>query len=302
MSLQISGQSRAFGALVLAGIIWGSSDAATKVVLGSVPPITLALLRVCLALIICLSLSRKGPVIPLNRRRLPLLGLTGIAGALLLQNSGLQRIGAANSSMLQGAAPILVVLGAAVFLRESPGTARLAGVSVALAGVLAITFAGKGALTLFSAGDLYVLGSAACFATFVILGRQVFVEFGTIPALIATYVWALIFIAPLATFEVATKGIGPISSSTIVLVLFLGIGCSALSHSLWGYALLHIEASQAAVFDNMVPIVGVIVAALFLRERPTEWELMGGAIVVFGAWISSRPNRLREPELATFAV
>jgi drug/metabolite transporter (DMT)-like permease len=289
---------RAFGALALAGLIWGSSDVASKIALGAVPPITLALLRICLALLICWPLARRRPLSPLRSLRLPVLGLIGVAGALLLQNSGLERTAAANGSMLQGAAPILVILGAAVFLRESPGYARSAGVLTALAGVAAITLTGQHAFAIPGSGDLYVLGSAACFAAFVVLGRPVFVDFGTIPVLAATYAWAFVFLAPLATAEAATRGIGRLEPSTLGLLLFLGVGCSALAHTLWGYALRHLEASQAAVFDNLIPIVGIVAAALFLRERPTGWELAGGALVILGAWIASRP-RHADPPLAT---
>src|SRR5437870_249529 len=72
-----SPQLRAFGALALAGLIWGSSDVASKVALGAVPPITLAVLRICLALLICWPLARRRPVSPLQSTRLPLLGLIG---------------------------------------------------------------------------------------------------------------------------------------------------------------------------------------------------------------------------------
>jgi drug/metabolite transporter (DMT)-like permease len=193
--------------------------------------------------------------------------------------------------------PILVVLGAAVFLRESPGWSRLAGVLTALVGISAITLMGEHAFVMPSVGDLYVIGSAACFAAFVIIGRPVFVAFGTIPTLAATYSWAFVFLAPLAGIELATKGIGPVAPATMGLLLFLGVGCSALAHSLWGYALRHLEASQAAVFDNAVPIVGILAATLFLRERPTGVELIGGALVMVGAWLASRPNRTEPPVL-----
>ena len=72
------------------------------------------------------------------------------------------------------------------------------------------------------------------------------------------------------------------------LVLYLGAGYSALTYGLWGYALRHLEASQAGVFDNVLPVVGVAAGLLVLRERPIIWHLAGGALVIAGVWLTSR--------------
>lgn len=281
---------RAAAALGFAGLVWGTSDVASKVALDTVSPMMLAFLRVCLAAAICWCFARRRRLPSLLSGRLALLGLVGVAGALLLQNAGLERTDAANGSMLQGAAPILVVIGAAAFLRESPGFSRWTGVSIALVGVAAITLSSSGTLTvgISSNGDVLVLGSAVCFATFVIVGRPVFVAFGTLPVLAAAYTWAFVFMAPVASIELAKNGMDLPGFDTLGLILFLGLACSAAAHALWGYALRHIDASQAAVFDNVIPIVGVVSAAVFLQERPSSWELLGGGLVIVGAVLASR--------------
>lgn len=41
-------------------------------------------------------------------------------------------------------------------------------------------------------------------------------------------------------------------------------------------------------FVNLVPVVGVLSAALFLGEAPTPGQLAGGARVLFGVWLTVR--------------
>ncbi|MCC6793358.1 MAG: DMT family transporter [Thermomicrobiales bacterium] len=281
---------RPVAALLLAGLLWGTSDVAGKTALDGIPPITLAMVRFAVAAAVLWPLAlRNGGARP-RGSRIALMGLLGIASAFLLQNAGLQRTDAANASMLQGAAPILVVLGASILLRETLGRTRLYGTAIALAGVVAITVTGRHGIGEPGAGDLCALGSAACFAAFILIGRPVFAAYGTVAVLAGAVGWSMVILAPLSVIELASGQVTAIGAETIGLVLYLGIGCSALTYLLWGYALSHMEAGQAAVFDNMVPIIGLIAAAVLLNERPTHWQIAGGLLVVLGAWITSLSN------------
>src|SRR3712207_3572869 len=76
---------------------------------------------------------RGGPRAPI-RITAPL-GLLGVALTFLLQNQGLARTSATNASLLQGAAPVLTLLLAAVVLGERLGVRRVAAVTAAMAGV-----------------------------------------------------------------------------------------------------------------------------------------------------------------------
>ena len=71
-------------------------------------------------------------------------------------------------------------------------------------------------------------------------------------------------------------------------VFYLGVGCSALTYGLWGYALCHLEAARAAVFDALIPVVGILTAVVVLREAPTIWQLAGGALVAAAVWTAAR--------------
>jgi drug/metabolite transporter (DMT)-like permease len=255
-------------------------------------PVTLSALRFLVAMLVLWPLAARGARPSFRDGRVILLGGVGVAGAFLLQNTGLGQTSATNASILQAAAPVLTLAGAAVFLRESLDWQRIAGTLVALAGVAAITLRGQDGLTGVGRGELYIVGSAACFAAFVLIGRGLFSEYAVIPVLATSLTWAFALVAPFALADLVVKGGGTWEPEILILVLYLGAGCSALTYSLWGYALRHIEASRAAVFDNIVPVVGVAAAATLLQEQPSPSAVLGGLLVVGGAWLVTREHRV----------
>ena len=60
-----------------------------------------------------------------------------------------------------------------------------------------------------------------------------------------------------------------------------GRGLGALPIFLWTYALRHVPASAAALYINLVPVVGLVSALLF-GERVGAVQLVGGALAVVG--------------------
>ena len=91
---------------------------------------------------------------------------------------------------------------------------------------------------------------------------------------------------PLAVAETWVAGPPSIHLEDGALVAYLGVGCSALTYVLWGYALRNIEAGRAAIFDSLIPVVGVATAVLVLQEAPLAWHLIGGMLVVAGVWLA----------------
>lgn len=282
-------------ALVLASLLWGSADVAGKLALSAFPPATLAALRFAVALAILWPLARwRGGMRAPARAAAPL-GLLGVALTFLLQNLGLDRTTATNASLLQGASPIMILVLAALFLGERLGARRIVAVGAAIAGVAVVTLPGREAVRAPGLGDLLVLASTVCFAAFVVLGRKAFPTYGMLPVLTGMAAWGTAALIPLAVIESSRAIPSAISPGQVALVLYLGAGCSALTYALWGYALRHVEAGQAATFDSLIPIVGVVTAALVLRETPRAWHLFGGMLVLGAVWMTVTERRTAAP-------
>jgi drug/metabolite transporter (DMT)-like permease len=64
-----------------------------------------------------------------------------------------------------------------------------------------------------------------------------------------------------------------------VLLLYLGLGCTAVNFALWYYGLKHTSAAAASAFQYMIPPTSVAVAALTLHE-PISAALVAGTVLI----------------------
>jgi drug/metabolite transporter (DMT)-like permease len=81
--------------------------------------------------------------------------------------------------------------------------------------------------------------------------------------------------------------LGSIGAREILLLLALGLACTALAHTLFIASLRAITAHTAATVAALEPVYGTALAALLLGEVPTARTLAGGALVVGAALLAT---------------
>jgi len=281
-----------------ATVFWGASFIATKMALREITPLSVVVLRFALGVAVLLALlAWRREARMAERRHLPwllLLGLNGITVHQLLQSTGLLTTTATNSGWMVALIPIFTAVLARLWLRESFGARKVAGLLVASFGAALIVGRGNVSTELFrraTPGDGLVLLSAANWALFTILSKRVIGRYT--PAVMMAHVMTFGWLAslPLYAFEGGWRDVPALSSTAWGAVLFLGIGCSGLAYAFWYDALARTEASSLASFQYFQPIVTVAVAAAVLGE-PVTWPVAaGGAAILLGVWLVNRRPR-----------
>ena len=295
-------------AVVGANALWGTSFVASQLALDRVPPLTLACLRVAIALAILWPLSHRAGDRPAFGRAPALLGLTGVALFSLLGNVGLRHADATDAALLHGAVPVLTALLAVPVLGERLGARRLTGALASLGGVAVIVSLGPGpGLGAAALGNALLLGSALSVAAYLVLGRRCFASSALLPLLTGSTAFGLLVLLPAAAVELAVVGAEPPTPRDLLLLLYLGAGCSALAFVFRAHGLRHLEAGQVAAYGNLKLPVGVTLAAVLLGESLSVGQLGGGALVLAGVWLaptdgmSERPAAPRRSPLAIAA-
>ena len=74
----------------------------------------------------------------------------------------------------------------------------------------------------------------------------------------------------------------------LVLLLVLGVACTALAHTLFVASLAVVSGHAASVVAALEPVYGIALAAWLLGERPTAGMLAGCALLVAAAVVASR--------------
>jgi drug/metabolite transporter (DMT)-like permease len=86
----------------------------------------------------------------------------------------------------------------------------------------------------------------------------------------------------------APWALGTIGGREILLLLVLGLGCTALAHTLFIASLRVVSAHRASVVAALEPVYGIVLAVLLLGEIPSVRVIAGGALIVGAAVVASR--------------
>ena len=98
----------------------------------------------------------------------------------------------------------------------------------------------------------------------------------------------------------APWALGAIGAREIMLLMALGLLCTALAHTLFIAALAAVTAHTASVIAALEPVYGIALAVALLGEVPGPRTLAGGTLIVAAAVLATRRASLatvgwREP-------
>lgn len=274
----------AIAAIVL---IWGSNFVVMKWGLRGLSPMLLGALRFAVAGLALLVL-RRGP--PLPWRFLVAYGLAQGLGQFGLLFMGLQLgMTAGMASVVMQTQAFFTLLLAAPLLGERTRPRQWLGLTVALAGLVAIAAAhgeGPGQMTLI--GFLLTLGAGLMWAVSNIVGRLAVRHSDYDP--LAFIAWSsLVPVLPFLALDAWQQGpaatlaqLRGLSGPTALSVLYLGLLATLLAYSLWTRLLKRHAPSQVTPWSLLVPVVGLAAAAAAFGERPLPLQWLGSGAVLLG--------------------
>lgn len=281
-------------ALVGANVIWGTTFVATKPLLDRIPPVTIACGRFAIALLILLPLLSWSHQRPILNRTTALMGFVGVLLVYVCQNLGLAYTEAANGALIHGGIPAFTAIIAAAALGERLDRSRVAGLGLSCVGVMLIVLRGSGVdLGVSALGDGLVFLSALGLAWYLVLGRRAFPEGSSLALVGGVATFGFLYLLPASSVELMARGMEVPTGRDIAALIYLGAAASALAFVLWAYGLKYLEAGQAANFSNLNPFVGVVVAALLLKETVSMTQIVGGLLILGGVWLTARTSQPR---------
>lgn len=287
--------------LVLAAIVftvlaWASAFIVIRGVAPEIGGGALALGRLvvgALALGVIVLIARAW-VRPTGREWL-LLVLHGIAwfGAYnVTLNLAEATLDAGTTAMIVNVGPLLIALGAGLFLGEGVPRWLLIGAGVAFAGVILIGAGmslGTGGAAIDIAGVLWALASAITYAIGVLVQKPIVRR---IPAAQVAFLGCAIgMVACLPFLGQLIDEAARASAAAIAGTVYLGVVPTALAFTTWGYALARMPAGQLGVSTYIVPPLAVLAGWAVFGEVPTALAIIGGVLCLAGVAISRRRER-----------
>ena len=269
-------------------IAWGVIFVVIKVGLHDMPPFLLAGLRFALVAFPAI-LFIKPPKVPL--RWLLAYGMTISFGqfAFLFLAIKLGMPAGIASLVIQAQAFFTILLGA-VLLSEKLKWNHIAGILLASAGMLVLAEAGmadqRGGITAVTL--LLTLAAALSWALGNITNK-VIMRNSQVPVM-SLVVWsALIPVLPFLACSWLYDGSSAMISSlinidatTIVSLIYLAFIATIVGYAIWGSLLKRYETWRVAPLALLVPVVGIISAALLLDESLSLMQMVGAGIIIAG--------------------
>jgi drug/metabolite transporter (DMT)-like permease len=287
-------RTAALAAIVLLMIIWGTTYIITKIAIREVPPLTLAALRFLITALVLLPFAIAAGGLKRLPRPLPVfdivaMALTGFVLYYAFFNYALEYGSASQGALIQALIPVGVAITAVIVLKEKLSKMRTAGIALAVLGVAMIVLAGKSD----SASPNPVLGAVLMLFSVVVwsiytvqVKRLADVEPTVLLTAIAT-VGTLIQL-PLVAFELMRRPEPlAITAQGWASVVFLGAIASGFGLLVYNRALRLLDASLVGTYINLVPIIGVVSAVLFLGEALEGWQIVGSVLALVGVWLAS---------------
>lgn len=198
---------------------------------------------------------------------------------------------AGTTAMVVNIGPILIALGAGLFLGEGIPRWLAIGAGVAFLGVVLIGISTGVSGLGDPLGLLWALVAAVTYAIGVLCQKPALKR---LPARQVTFLGAVI--GALACSPFAGQLVHDLSRAPVASILgavYLGAVPTALAFSTWAYALSRMPAGQLGVTTYVVPTIVVIFAFLFFGEIPGVLAIVGGVVCLVGVALSRRRPRVR---------
>jgi drug/metabolite transporter (DMT)-like permease len=260
--------------LAAAVLLWGTSFVATKAALTGFGPLVVVGIRMMLA---STMMTVLWPRLPSPRRRggdwkaLLVLAAMWPCVYFVLEGNALQLTTASQAGTISALVPLLVAVGARVFLAEHLARQAIAGLAISMAGVFALSVGGPAesaapnpalgnalevlAMVCYAVSTLTLKSLVGRYNSWLLTGLQCLAgAIAFLPALLLT---------PIHVWQTAPP-------EAWAGVLYLGVLVTLVPSGLYNVAVSRMPAGRAAMAINLVPVVALI----------SGWAIQGDSLSV----------------------
>jgi drug/metabolite transporter (DMT)-like permease len=292
--------------LVLVNLMWAFQYTGARIATRKLGPITVTLLPMAMAtfLLSLLLLSRRGREggevagkrSSFGRQLLGfiILGIVGCFVGQFCLTTGVKLSLASNASVITLVIPVLTAVLATLLVGEK--MSRLLWISFALAilGVLLVSdvdwrtvhiFRGK-----YLAGNAVILVGCFGSAFYNAFSKRLLRTFTPLEVLVYSYMIAdvALFLAMLAREPLSRQQLASLGFAVWLSLGLIAFLCLTSAMLLFFWVIKRIDLTQAALSIYLLPVFGVLISTVTLKEK-IRWQLVAGGMLVFvGAFLATK--------------
>jgi drug/metabolite transporter (DMT)-like permease len=287
-----------YAALIGVQIFFGSLPVIGKVVLKVIPAFGLVGFRVGItALAFVVVQAWRGRFWLRDSAdywRLAVLSLFGVTFNQLLFISGLSLTKASNTSLLAATIPIFTLTVSSVLGIEMLRGIKVVGIIVACVGVLLLidprnaSFSSQTTL-----GDLLIVANSLSYGIYVATSKSVITRNGAFRSMMWVFVFAAAICLPVGMWSMSSVDLNTVSPVVWALILYIAIAATAAPYLLNAWALARVNPSTVAVYIYLQPLIGFLLAVIFLGESIDVKFVVAATLVFLGVFLATWRRRMQ---------
>lgn len=271
------------------GAIWGSSFLFIRVGLDAFAPGLVTFVRIVFgAAMLWLVPAARQPVGREDRSRVILISVLWVAIPFTLFPLAEQHIASGLTGLINGALPIFAGTIGASMLRRLPARLQVLGLAVGFVGIAAIAVPTIGEGSSEALGVLFALLGVACYGVAINVAAPVTQRYGALPTMARMLAWASLWTAPFGLVGFARS---TFAWPSFAAVLALGVLGTGIAFVLMGRLVARVGSTRASTATYLIPVVALVLGAVFLDEQVHPLSIVGIVLVIAGAVLASRRER-----------
>ncbi len=216
-------------------------------------------------------------------------GLVNSAIPFTLYAFAIQHIPASYAVVLNTTTPLFAALLAWMWLGEGMTWKKMAGLVIAVFGVaFVVRVGGAGFDDYFYVAVAACLGATICYALAGVYVKKYAAHVKPLSMAASSQLMAAILMVPLSVFQPLPQSIG---TDIIINLLGLAILSSAVAYILFYQLVAEIGPTRTMTVAYLMPVFGMIWAAIFLGETITSSMIFGTALVLVGVALVIQTKR-----------
>ncbi len=282
-------RAQAMGCLVGAMALWGSSFIALKIAFAELPPMWVIFGRMLLGSLVFIAAWRWRGRIEYRRgdwKYLLSLAICEPCLYFICEALALQNTSASQAGMITALLPLLVAVGAFIFLRERISRMSLAGFLIAVAGAVWLSLAGTADEHAPNPllGNFFEFLAMACAMGYMLILKHLSQRYSAFAmTALQAFVGAPFFLLLALTTESIPTEITPQGAAAVV---YLGVLVTVGAYGLFNFGISRLPANQASAFVNLIPLFTLFFAVVVLGETLNGQQIAAALVVFAGVALS----------------
>ncbi len=242
--------------------------------------------------------SPKEKILKTDLYKIIMASALGIAANQLLFMEGLNKTTPINASLMMTSSPIIVFIVAAIYLKEKITWAKVAGISLAASGAIALLLHSLAiAAHNILVGDIFIILNACCWALFLVRVKPLVTKYRTTTIMPLLFIFGFAFIFPFGYSDFQKIVFNQFTLQAWWALGFVIVFSTLFAYYLNIHVLKFINPSIAGVYIYMQPVLATFFSIVLGKDMLTVEKIIFSLLIFSGVYLVSKKRPTHNNDL-----